>query len=52
MPEELVNVRSMVDDVETAIDFYTTHFGFTVRTSAAPDLRRRGPRVEPAALHR
>src|SRR3954462_5080089 len=26
----------MVDDVETAVAFYTTHFGFTVRTSAAP----------------
>ena len=36
MPDELVNVRYMVDDVETAIDFYTTHFGFTVRSSAAP----------------
>ena len=36
MPDELVNVRYMVDDVENAIDFYTTHFGFTVRTSAAP----------------
>jgi catechol 2,3-dioxygenase-like lactoylglutathione lyase family enzyme len=31
-----VNVRYMVDDVERAIDFYTTHFDFTVRTSAAP----------------
>jgi catechol 2,3-dioxygenase-like lactoylglutathione lyase family enzyme len=36
MPDEIVNVRYMVDDVETAVDFYTTHFGFTVRTSAAP----------------
>ena len=36
MPDELVNVRYMVDDVEEAVDFYTTHFGFTVRTSAAP----------------
>jgi catechol 2,3-dioxygenase-like lactoylglutathione lyase family enzyme len=36
MPDELVNVRYMVDDVEAAVDFYTTHFGFTVRTSAAP----------------
>ena len=36
MPEELVNVRYMVDDVEDAVAFYTTHFGFTVRTSAAP----------------
>ena len=36
MADQLVNVRYMVDDVETAIDFYTTHFGFTVRSSAAP----------------
>ena len=36
MPDELVNVRYMVDDVETAVDFYTTHFGFTVRSSHAP----------------
>ena len=36
MPDELVNVRYMVDDVEDAVAFYTTHFGFTVRTSAAP----------------
>jgi predicted enzyme related to lactoylglutathione lyase len=26
----------MVDDVENAVDFYTTHFGFTVRSNAAP----------------
>jgi catechol 2,3-dioxygenase-like lactoylglutathione lyase family enzyme len=26
----------MVDDVEEAVDFYTTHFGFSVRSSAAP----------------
>ena len=36
MPDELVNVRYMVDDVEAPIDFYTTHFGFRVRTNAAP----------------
>ena len=36
MPDELVNVRYMVDDVEAAVDFYTTHFGFTLRFSAAP----------------
>ena len=36
MPDELVNVRYMVDDVERAVDFYTAHFGFEVRTSAAP----------------
>src|SRR3954454_18251602 len=26
----------MVDDVEAAVDFYTRHFGFAVRSSAAP----------------
>ena len=37
MPDEAtVNVRYMVDDVAAAIDFYTTHFGFTVRTNAPP----------------
>jgi catechol 2,3-dioxygenase-like lactoylglutathione lyase family enzyme len=37
MPEDdLVSVRYMVDDVEDAVDFYTRHFGFTVRSSAAP----------------
>jgi catechol 2,3-dioxygenase-like lactoylglutathione lyase family enzyme len=36
MPDELVNVRYMVDDVETAVAFYTTHFGFELRSSAAP----------------
>ena len=36
MSDELVSVRYMVDDVQAAIDFYTTHFGFTVRSSAVP----------------
>jgi catechol 2,3-dioxygenase-like lactoylglutathione lyase family enzyme len=36
VPDELVNVRYMVDDVEKAVDFYTTHFGFELRMSAAP----------------
>ena len=36
MPDELVNVRYMVHDVQTAVDFYTTHFGFTLNMSAAP----------------
>lgn len=31
-----VNVRYLVDDVAAALDFYTTQFGFTVRTSALP----------------
>jgi catechol 2,3-dioxygenase-like lactoylglutathione lyase family enzyme len=34
--DELVSVRYMVDDVEDAVAFYTTHFGFTVLSSAAP----------------
>jgi catechol 2,3-dioxygenase-like lactoylglutathione lyase family enzyme len=36
MSDELVSVRYMVDDVQAAVDFYTTHFGFTVRSSAVP----------------
>ncbi len=35
-PDETVNVRYMVDDVQTAIDFYTKHLDFELRTSAAP----------------
>jgi catechol 2,3-dioxygenase-like lactoylglutathione lyase family enzyme len=36
MPDEMVNVRYMVDDVQKAVDFYTTHLGFELRSSAAP----------------
>ena len=32
----IVNVRYMVDDVDAAIDFYTSHLGFTLGWSAAP----------------
>ena len=35
-PEQMVNVRYMVDDVQAAIDFYTGYLGFTLRSSAAP----------------
>lgn len=35
-PNEMVNVRYMVDDVQKSIDFYTKHFGFEVRTSFVP----------------
>ena len=35
MPDELVNVRYMVDDVEVAVDFYTRHLGFALLSSAA-----------------
>ena len=34
--EQYASVRYIVDDVQAAIDFYTTHLGFTVNTSAAP----------------
>ena len=36
MPNELVNVRYIVDDVDDAVAFYTNHFGFEMRSSAAP----------------
>ena len=35
-PDEILNVRYMVDDVDAAIEFYTKHLGFEPRTSAAP----------------
>jgi len=35
-PDEVVNVRYMVDDVDTAIEFYTKHLGFEIRTRATP----------------
>ena len=36
MSDEYVNVRYMVGDVEEAVAFYTDHFGFSVRSNAAP----------------
>ena len=36
MPDTTVNVRYMVDDVEAALAFYTTHLGFTVLSKAIP----------------
>jgi len=36
VPDDLVHVRYMVDDVDDAVAFYTSHFGFTLRFSAAP----------------
>jgi predicted enzyme related to lactoylglutathione lyase len=35
MPET-VNVRYMVNDVDSAANFYMKHFGFTLRRNAAP----------------
>jgi catechol 2,3-dioxygenase-like lactoylglutathione lyase family enzyme len=34
--EQYASVRYVVDDVEAAIAFYTTHLGFTVKTHPAP----------------
>ena len=35
-PERYAGVRYIVDDVQEAVAFYTTHLGFTLNTSAAP----------------
>ena len=35
-PDETVNDRYMVDDVDAAVEFYTKHLGFELRMSAAP----------------
>jgi catechol 2,3-dioxygenase-like lactoylglutathione lyase family enzyme len=45
MPDVKVNVRYMVDNVDTAIAWYTTHLGFTLLSSAAPAFAdvTRGP---------
>lgn len=43
MPTETVNVRYMVDDVEAAVAWYTTHLGFTLLSKQAPafaDVKR------------
>ena len=44
----VVNVRYMVDNVDAAVQFYTTHLGFTQLTNAAPafaDVARGGLRL-------
>jgi catechol 2,3-dioxygenase-like lactoylglutathione lyase family enzyme len=41
--EDTVNVRYMVDDVDKAVDFYTTNFGFQpggARSSAFADVTK------------
>jgi catechol 2,3-dioxygenase-like lactoylglutathione lyase family enzyme len=42
---ELARVRYLVDDVRAALDFYTTHLGFSVDLDAAPAFAAvvRGP---------
>jgi catechol 2,3-dioxygenase-like lactoylglutathione lyase family enzyme len=34
--DRVVNVRYLVEDVQAAVDFYTTHLGFTLRSAALP----------------
>ena len=44
----MVSVRYLVDNVHAAIDFYTAHLGFTVRSAAMPafaDVTRGNPRL-------
>jgi hypothetical protein len=36
MPAEMVNVRYMVDNVEAAVAWYTTHLGFRLLSNQAP----------------
>jgi catechol 2,3-dioxygenase-like lactoylglutathione lyase family enzyme len=46
--DEMVNVRYMVDDVNDAIEFYTTMLGFEILTNTAPafaDVKRGNLRV-------
>jgi predicted enzyme related to lactoylglutathione lyase len=44
-PDQYASVRYLVDDVQTAADFYTTHLGFTLTMNAAPAIAQvtRGP---------
>ncbi|WP_280273933.1 VOC family protein [Nocardia wallacei] len=44
-PNELARVRYLIDDVREAVEFYTTHLGFTVDFDAAPAFAAvvRGP---------
>lgn len=36
MPEDTVNVRYMVDDIDVAVAWYTKHLGFSVASNQAP----------------
>jgi catechol 2,3-dioxygenase-like lactoylglutathione lyase family enzyme len=48
MSSETVNVRYMVDDVEAAVAWYTTHLGFSLISKHAPafaDVKRGGLRL-------
>lgn len=43
--DDVASVRYVVDDVQAAVDFYTTHLGFTLRTEHLPAFAdiTRGP---------
>jgi catechol 2,3-dioxygenase-like lactoylglutathione lyase family enzyme len=45
MSDQYASVRYLVDDVQAAVDFYTTHLGFSLHTNAAPAFAdvTRGP---------
>ena len=46
--DNMVSVRYVVDDVQSAIDFYTTHLGFTLLSAHLPafaDVTRGGSAV-------
>jgi hypothetical protein len=45
VPDELVNVRYMVDDVDQAIDLFTTHFRLHAPHQPRPGVRRQRLRV-------
>lgn len=44
-PDSVASVRYLVDDVQAAVDFYTTHLGFTLRSAHLPAFAdvTRGP---------
>ena len=49
--DSMVNVRCLVDDVQAALDFYTTRLGFTLRTAHLPafaDVTRGNLRLLPS----
>lgn len=48
MPNDTVNIRYMVDDVNEAVDFYTSHLDFDLISQAGPafaDVRRANLRL-------
>ncbi|MEX2080645.1 MAG: VOC family protein [Dehalococcoidia bacterium] len=44
-PDQFGSVRYLVDDVQKAVEFYTTHLGFSVSMNAPPAIAQvvRGP---------